>query len=475
MKTKPAPSRPSHTRTLCVAFAAILVLELGLSAFAPQSFAYVSTARADDDDGGGGGGVGGGASGGGGDFRVRGPSGGGDIRRLFRGFRRAFQPQRRTTRRAAVRAPAPAPALREIVGLDITDAQVSALQAAGFTVLGRDALTTVGTTITRLRPPGNVRADEARALVLAQAPQAIVDDNHLYAAQSAAAAPCLSRDCLARNMIAWHIPADIAPACTEGLRLGMIDTGINTGHAALSGARIEVIRLGDVEKGSGLQHGTAIAALLVGAPESRSPGLIPGASLVAVDTFTQRGGSDVSDAYALVRGLDLLVGRDLDVVNMSLAGPANALLQRAVESAAAADVLMVAAAGNEGPRAGAVYPAAYPSVLAVTGVDRSRRAYRRAGQGEHIDISAPGVDVWTAASVSGARPRTGTSYAAPFVAAAAALWLARNAGARPDAVVASLTSTAEDLGDPGKDKVFGWGLLRPGPLCGSGGDTPAAP
>jgi subtilisin family serine protease len=157
---------------------------------------------------------------------------------------------------------------------------------------------------------------------------------------------------------------------------------------------------------------------------------------------------------------------------MSLAGPANALLQRAVESAAAADVLMVAAAGNEGPRAGAVYPAAYPSVLAVTGVDRSRRAYRRAGQGEHIDISAPGVDVWTAASVSGARPRTGTSYAAPFVAAAAALWLARNAGARPDAVVASLTSTAEDLGDPGKDKVFGWGLLRPGPLCGSGGDQP---
>ncbi|TIP63359.1 MAG: peptidase S8, partial [Mesorhizobium sp.] len=72
--------------------------------------------------------------------------------------------------------------------------------------------------------------------------------------------------------------------------------------------------------------------------------------------------------------------------------------------------------------------------------------YRRAGRGEHIDLAAPGVQVWTAASVSGARPKTGTSFAAPFVAAAAALMKSANSNATTADIQDALGKSAEDLG-----------------------------
>jgi subtilisin family serine protease len=94
-----------------------------------------------------------------------------------------------------------------------------------------------------------------------------------------------------------------------------------------------------------------------------------------------------------------------------------------------------------------------------------KRPYRRAGRGEHIDLAAPGVQVWTAASVSGARPKTGTSFAAPFVTAAAALMKSANGNATAADIQDALGKSAEDLGAPGKDDVFGWGLLNASAAC----------
>ena len=131
-------------------------------------------------------------------------------------------------------------------------------------------------------------------------------------------------------------------------------------------------------------------------------------------------------------------------------------------------VVLVAAAGNRGPRAKPVYPAAYRGVIAVTAVDRNRQVYRRAGRGDHIDLAAPGVRVWTAASVRGARQKTGTSFAAPFVTAAAAI-AQHHLGARGhDAVLAALAERAMDLGKTGKDTVFGHGLVQATGLCEEG-------
>ena len=159
------------------------------------------------------------------------------------------------------------------------------------------------------------------------------------------------------------------------------------------------------------------------------------------------------------------VRRGVQVTNMSLSGPANALLEQLVRRLAERGMVIVAAAGNEGPKAGPAYPAAYADVIAVTAVDRMKRPYRRAGRGEHIDLSAPGVDIWTAASVSGARPKTGTSFAAPFVTAAAALMKSANDGTTAAEIHDALGKSAEDLGAPGKDVVFGWGLLNTRAAC----------
>lgn len=150
---------------------------------------------------------------------------------------------------------------------------------------------------------------------------------------------------------------------------------------------------------------------------------------------------------------------------MSLSGPANALLEQVVRRLSERGMVIVAAAGNGGPKAGPAYPAAYAEVIAVTAVDRMKRPYRRAGRGEHIDLAAPGVQVWTAASVSGARPKTGTSFAAPFVTAAAALMKSANGNATAADIQDALGKSAEDLGAPGKDDVFGWGLLNASAAC----------
>ncbi|RWB27163.1 MAG: peptidase S8, partial [Mesorhizobium sp.] len=82
-----------------------------------------------------------------------------------------------------------------------------------------------------------------------------------------------------------------------------------------------------------------------------------------------------------------------------------------------------------------------------------------------IDLAAPGVEVWTAASVSGARPKTGTSFAAPFVAAAAALMKSANSSATAVDIHDALGKSAEDLGAPGKDAVVGWDLLNARAAC----------
>jgi subtilisin family serine protease len=420
----------------------------------------------DDDDDDDGGGAGGGTRGDDDDDGAR-PQrrGGGEdlLRQLF------GQPQRQAP--PPVRAPAPPPppasAPNEIVALALTEADVSTLTAQGFEVIEEIAVPGLAVTSRRLRTPSGVSLPAARDAVRALPSGQDADFNHYYRSEQGFPEDCEGGDCPARLMIDWPLFESRDEACGQGVPIGMIDTGINADHATFSGAALEVRQLapGELDPSRAI-HGTAVAALLVGDPGTRSPGLVPASRLVALDAFHRVGGDERADVFTLIEALGELAAEGVGVINLSLAGPENAVLAEVVERLVIEeDIVVVAAVGNDGPAADPAYPAAYEPVLAVTAVDRSGAVYRRAVRGPHVDLAAPGVNVWTAASVSGARWKTGTSFATPFVSAAAAILRE----ARPELtaleVGEELRRLATDLGDPGPDPVYGAGLLNIGSLC----------
>lgn len=407
-----------------------------------------------DDDGGGGGsgGYGGGGRGGGGLRQPR----AGNLPVLRNFFNRALpRAPRRQTRRAAPPLPLPANAPDELVAV-VTAEDLTAAQNLGFEIIADEQVDLVGNRLARLRVPSGLTLAEARQRLIDTRPAVEADFNHYYRAEQEA--KCSGQRCLVRSIIGWPTEMDFGAVSS---RIGLVDTGINVEHDALKGQKVDLTVFSDEARDpSSKIHGTAVAALLVGARNSRTPGLLPDAELIAVDAFHRRGRDDRADVYDLVRALNVVAAKDVTVINLSLTGPDNIVLKRAVAAVADRDIMMVAAAGNKGPKADPLYPAAYPNVTVATAVDRRLRPYRRAGQGEHIDFAAPGVEVWTAASVRGARTKTGTSFAAPFITAAIAYIRAQSPDLTRAEVKQLLVAAVEDLGDLGRDPVFGWGLLR---------------
>lgn len=435
----------SFTRRLCtLAMACLATIAFVAVEFDDtRSLPRIATAHADDDGGGRGGRSGGRRSF---DRDDDGPS-------LLRPWRKRQARVRRAVRRPVVQAQYEP---RTLIARGLTQATLSALGERGYLVVETHALGS-GTAVLKLRIPAGQSIEAARREVRTAEPGALVDFNHYYRPDSL---ECVGRRCLIRQISGW--PVESRPtACQPGAPIGLIDTRINVEHPSLTSSRITVLPLfdGDTER-SGAHHGTAVAALLVGSGDVA--GLIPGWELIAVDAFRK---GDIATGYDLARAIDMLAGRNVPVINMSLSGPDNAILAASIADAIGSDIVLIAAAGNDGPRAKPVYPAAYPGVIAVTAVDQSRKVYRRAARGAHIDIAAPGVNVWTAASVKGQRPRSGTSFAAPFVTAAAALILADNPGFSREEIEIVLENEADDLGDRGRDDTFGWGLLDIRSVC----------
>ena len=116
-----------------------------------------------------------------------------------------------------------------------------------------------------------------------------------------------------------------------------------------------------------------------------------------------------------------MVAQRVPVVAISLVGPANPLVARAIAQAQARGVRIVAAVGNDGPAAPPAYPASYPGVIAVTGVDGRDRVLAEAGRASHLDYAAPGADMAAASPNGRLAAVRGTSFAVPFVAGRLAL------------------------------------------------------
>ncbi len=248
-----------------------------------------------------------------------------------------------------------------------------------------------------------------------------------------------------------------ALATGEGVPIAVIDSQIDAAHAEFAGTNIEMIDATGDGTNDADAHGTSIAGII--AAQGTLTGIAPKASLVGIRAFLPDSqGSARSTTWRIAASLDAAWQAGARVVNMSFAGPQDPLVGDAIAGASRRGMIGVAAAGNDGPQAQPLYPAAYPGVIAVTAVDKDDSVYDHANRGDYIALAAPGVDILAPVPGNGYNISSGTSLAAAHVSGLAALVLSRDPDMTAEEVADVLSSSAADLGEPGLDAVFGAGL-----------------
>ncbi len=245
-------------------------------------------------------------------------------------------------------------------------------------------------------------------------------------------------------------------ATGDGVRVAIIDAEIDNTHPDLAGSLTETFNAATGGRVISSDHGTAIAGII--SARGMLHGVAPNARLLGVNALTPVGdGQSAATTATLMRGLDWAVRKNADIINLSLTGPEDALLKRGIALATEKGTIIVAAAGNKGPKAPPAYPAAYRQVIAVTATDVKDTLYTDANRGGFIDIAAPGVDVLTPSLDHGHLLQTGTSFAAAHITGIIALMLEHNPALDLDDIRQFLRNTAMDLGPAGYDEQFGAG------------------
>lgn len=318
----------------------------------------------------------------------------------------------------------------------------------------RSSIALAGGSIIRFRIPDNRRV-EAVVGLLANAPRVLLAQQNFTFTTSdagdAGAAP--GQYALARMKISG------AHAATRGrgVRVAVLDTGIDQTHPEISGsigASFDALDEGPVVAGA---HGTAVAGII--SARSSLKGVAPEASILSVRAFASNGkAAPQSTSVALAKGIDWAVANDARLLNLSFAGPDDPLLARVIASAARRGSIFVAAAGNGGPEAAPAYPAAYDDVIAVTATDAADQIFVQSGQGAHIAIAAPGVDILTAAPGGRYDMSTGTSLAAAHVSGVIALLLERKPSLTLSDIRNVLSRTAQRLTGVSRNRT-GSGLI----------------
>lgn len=328
----------------------------------------------------------------------------------------------------------------EILAMDLSDAARAQAQGIGFILLREERMEALDLTITVLAPPPRMSLARAAEGLRQIDPTAEITFNHIHAPAGVVEVATVRRG---PTSAVQATEGRATEGRATGAPLGLIDTGVDATHPALAGSRI--IQRGFAGPARTGAHGLAVASLMIGRSGPFSGGAA-GADLLAADIYGGQaaGGSST----ALAEALAWMVEQRAAVVNVSLVGPRNALVERAVARARARGVIIVAAVGNDGPAAPALYPAAYDSVIGVTAVNGRNRVLPEAGRSAQVDFAAPGADMAAAAQGGGWTSVRGTSFAAPIVAGL----LARRG-------VAALEREAIDLGARGPDPVYGAGLV----------------
>ncbi len=327
------------------------------------------------------------------------------------------------------------PAVRGVlIATGISGASLARAQEEGFQILEKTAIEglDLGYVKFATRPEKSLKSEQKRLQKLAR--EADISADNIYFTSA-------SRPLAANATL-------LASSKVRSGAIGLIDGGVARHSAIAMPVEQRGFARGAPRASS---HGTAIASLISGSLKSDARGLL------AADIY----GSDPAggNASAIARALGWMAQRQVPVVAISLVGPDNGLLGRAIRAAQQQGMLIVAAVGNDGPAAPPRYPAAYKGVIGVTGVDQRERALPEAGIATPVDFAAPGTGIKGAAPDGGLVALRGTSFAAPLVAVRLLSHYPAKEISRIEPAVKGLMREAKDLGKKGADKIYGHGLV----------------
>ena len=329
-------------------------------------------------------------------------------------------------------------------------------QAQRLALLGIHRLPLINTVLYRFRITDRRQVPAVLGGLQGDGRIAAAQPNYLYALQEDAARSEIIGDPAQYVVSTLHLRQAHGLATGNRVLVAVIDSAIDALHPELQGivaARFDAV--------GGLplphKHGTGMASAI--AAHARLLGVAPAAQILAIRAFDASIAGAQSTTTRLLDGLQWTATSGARVINMSFTGPADRKMHEMLAAAHRNGMVLVAAAGNNGPQAPEAYPAAYPEVIAVTATDIDDKLFDGANQGRYVSVAAPGVDVLVAAPNGGYDFTTGTSVATAHVSGLAALLLERDPVLTPDAVRAILMRTARDLGPAGRDDQFGAGLV----------------
>lgn len=336
-----------------------------------------------------------------------------------------------------VKSTKPVKELREIVvvSVDMKEAESvrKYLATQGVGIVNRRKLGNLGLVSSTFRYSEPHDEASLRKLIEAAFPESSIEANQRFYLLS-------QKQTIKKNHVLGHILAKVPlpSRCASKQHIAMLDATVAEGVLDKSSKRIKVyqVRKAAAEPS---EHGTSVASLLI-SETNEFPGLLSGAYLSAINVFypDEDGELETRTDWVLA-GLDVLAGLSPKpvVVNMSFGGGYSQILAQVFDRLSK-QMYFVAAAGNSGTEQ-AVFPAAYASVYGVGALNGNGARLKLSSHGEHVSVFAPGEDIWTRNAYGEGFYAQGSSYAAPFAAAAIAKLLEQ--GGRVDEYLASLGDT----------------------------------
>lgn len=271
----------------------------------------------------------------------------------------------------------------------------------------------------------------------------------------------------------------------KGVKVAVIDTGVDTVNAQLKGGAVAngtdfLHKGGNGKNDSEVGHGTKVAGIIAARKLDGTGfiGLAPEATIIPIRQNDDKGSGNVGTMMQAIRWA---ADHGASIINISqdtaskMDPAVDTAFRDAIKYAQGKNVLIVAAAGNDGAdgKVKETYPAAYPGVLAVAASDRNNARAPFSQSGPFVGVAAPGIDMVSTVPVGGNCVDQGTSFAAPYVSGVAALIRAKHPEWNYKQVITQIEQTA-DRTTSGRDDFVGWGVIDPASAVNDDTTVPSA-